>query len=407
MNDPTTFLHSLAQALSVLSLYPEGHPSRERAIDHAHHALEGLTSPKAGPTFTFLEGEVVYGRDTLRDFKDWDWGYRLAQVGIERLQVERAVSREEFEGFLQEVGVRLTSSSAGTGENRQMRSLGIRFGPVGIQGQPLEVIDSVSGGSADATSLAEELDTLRWLQDEVQSDRAVPLIEVEAIVRSLSVAMHSGRGTVLPLLQLKEFDQYTTTHSLNVSVLAMALAESLGCSKKEVRALGMSGLMHDIGKVRIPLDILTKPGRLSAEERAIVNRHPADGAQMILRSDDGLDVAAVVAYEHHMMLDGGGYPTPHYSRETAMASRIVHVCDVFDALRTKRPYRVAWELDAVLAYLDERVRIEFDPAIVSGFITMIRRSKMELGTLPDTGPLVTVGAGRDVCAGEERAPQVR
>jgi len=387
MNDPSTFLHSFAQALSVLSLYPEGHPSRERAIDAAHGALHELTGADGKPTFTFLDGEVVYGRDPLRDFKDWDWGSKLAGAGIERLQIERSVSRDEFEGFLQELGARLLMSSASTSENRQMRSLGIRFGSVGVQGQSsIEVLRPAATGTLDATSLAEELDTLRWLQSEVQSDRDVPLIEVEAIVRSLSVAMHSERGMVLPLLQLKEFDQYTTTHSLNVSVLAMGLAESIGCRKKEVRALGMAGLLHDLGKIRIPIQILTKPGKLSAEERLIINKHPVDGARMILQSDDDLDLPAVVAYEHHMMLDGGGYPTPHYGRDTALASRLVHVCDVFDALRTERPYREAWEADAVFAYLMDRAGVEFDQAMVKAFIEMMRESQTKVRALSEATP---------------------
>ena len=393
MTDPTTFLHAFAQALSVLSLYPEGHPSRERAIDSAYHSLDGLTAASTVPAFTFLEGEVVYGREPLREFKDWDWGYRLAAAGIERLQVERAVSRDEFEGFLQEINTRLTMSSASTSENRQMRSLGIRFGAVGVKGQSLEVVKTESGkGAPSAVSLAEELETLKWLQDEVQSERAVPLIEAEAIVRSLSVTMHAERGTVLPLLQLKNFDQYTTTHSLNVSVLSMAVAESIGCRKTEVRALGMAGLLHDIGKIKIPIEILTKPGKLSADERRIINKHPVDGAKMILQSDEALDIAAVVAYEHHMMLDGGGYPTPHYGRDTALASRLVHVCDVYDALRTKRPYRDAWESDTVLKYLLEHSGTEFDPDLVNAFIEMMRRSETQVSQLPEAASAAPVEA---------------
>jgi len=392
MTDPSTFLHAFAQALSVLSLYPEGHPSRERAIDAAYVALDELAAGNAKPAFTFLDGEVIYGREPLRDFKDWDWGCRFAGAGIERLQIERAVNREEFEGLLQEIGARLTLTSSSTSENRQMRSLGVRFGSVGVQGQSIEVIRPTATGAPDALSLAEELETLRWLQDEVQSERDVPLLEVEAIVRSLSVAMHSERGTVLPLLQLKEFDQYTTTHSLNVSVLAMGLAESLGCRKKEVRTIGMAGLLHDLGKIRIPIHILTKPGKLSPVEREIINKHPVDGARMILQGDDDLDLAAVVAYEHHMMLDGGGYPTPHYGRDTALASRLVHVCDVFDALRTKRPYRDAWESDAVFAYLMDRAGIEFDPAMVKAFIEMMRRSETKVRTLSEVTSAVPAEA---------------
>src|SRR6185295_10999364 len=159
MTDPATFLHAFAQALSVLSLYPEGHPSRERAIDAAYVALDDLTGVHGKPTFTFLDGEVIYGREPLRDFKEWDWGIRLAGAGIERLQIERAVNREEFDGVLQEIGARLTlSSSSRTSENRQMRSLGVRFGSVGVQGQSVEVLrQSGATGTPDAMSLAEEL----------------------------------------------------------------------------------------------------------------------------------------------------------------------------------------------------------------------------------------------------------
>ena len=89
--------------------------------------------------------------------------------------------------------------------------------------------------------------------------------------------------------------------------------------------------------------MLTKPGKLTDEERADHERHPVDGARIILQSDEDLDLAAVVAYEHHIMLNGGGYPPCTIGGECALASRLVHVCDVYDALRTKRPYRDAWE----------------------------------------------------------------
>ena len=115
-----------------------------------------------------------------------------------------------------------------------------------------------------AFNLDVEIDTARWVQQEVCDRHAIPLLEVEATVRSLSVAMHSHPHVILPLVQLREFNQYTTTHSLNVSVLAMGLAERLGLAAGEVRAYGVAGLLHDIGKTRIPLDILNKPGRLTS-----------------------------------------------------------------------------------------------------------------------------------------------
>jgi putative nucleotidyltransferase with HDIG domain len=335
-------------------------------------------------SFTFLDGEVIYGREPLREFKDWDWGDRLAAVGIQRLEFERDVSRDEFEGFLQEILARVTPSAT-TAENRQMRALGVRFGAVGVQGQS-HLRAAASPAAPPDTSLREEAETLRWMQQEVQLHGTIPLLEAEAVVRSLAVAMHGDRRMVFPLLQLKEFDQYTTTHSLNVAVLAMGLAEKIGCNKKEIRAFGVAGLLHDIGKIRIPIGVLTKPGKLTEEERRMFKHHPADGARLILESDEALDVAAVVAYEHHMMLDGGGYPTPYYARPTALASRLVHVCDVFDALRTRRPYRDAWEAETVLAYLKERAGTEFDPSLVEPFVDMMRQSETQLSTLPEAPP---------------------
>ena len=386
MNDPSTFLHALGQALAVMGLYAEGHPSRERAIDAAFQGFDGLADGNGRPSFTFLDGEVLYGRDPMRDFKDWDWGTRLAGAGIERIEVERRMSRDEFDGFLQEIYARVTLTAVGTSENRQMRSLGVRFGAVGIQGLSQPAAASAAPAPALATlnlSLGEEVETLRWLQGEVQSQRGIPLIEAEAIVRSLSVAMHTDRRTMLPLLQLKEFDQYTTTHSLNVAVLAMGLAETLGLGSHAVRGFGVAGLLHDIGKIRIPLEVLTKPGKLAPAERAIIERHPVDGAQIIMESDEDLDLAAIVAFEHHIMLDGGGYPVTHYRRDCALASRLVHVCDVFDALRTKRPYRDAWESEKVFAYLRERAGTEFDPALVQAFVEMMQRSELHVSALPE------------------------
>jgi putative nucleotidyltransferase with HDIG domain len=177
------------------------------------------------------------------------------------------------------------------------------------------------------------------------------------------------------LLQLKEFDQYTTTHSLNVSVLAMGVAEFVGCTPAEVRTIGVAGLLHDIGKIRVPLEVLTKPGKLTPAERQLMNRHPVDGAKTIIKTDAGLELAAVVAYEHHVMLNGGGYPTFHYDRDCTLASRLVHVCDVYDALCTRRPYREAWTSEAAAKYLEERSGIEFDRELVVAFMRMLGASR--------------------------------
>ena len=376
MSDPVRFLQAFAHVLGVAPLYPAGHPSRERAVDAAFDELDQLVAPLA---FTFLDDEVVFGRERLRKLKSWDWGRRLVAAGIQRVEVERKVSRTEFDGFLEEVLARLMSS-VGTDEARQMRSLGIRFGPVELQGQ-YEIDTWSTAATTLDLLLGEEAETFRWLLAEVRAKGSVPLLEAEAVVRSLSVAMQGDSPMLLPLLKLKEFDQYTTTHALNVAVLSMGLAERLGFRSTDVRAIGVAGLLHDIGKIRIPIDVLTKPGQLTREERDIMNRHPVDGARIIMQSDDGLEMAAVVAYEHHIMLNGDGYPRMHYNRECTMASRLVHVCDVYDALSTTRPYRDAWPSEKTMSYLEERAGTEFDSDLVNAFIRTLREGHAQVRVL--------------------------
>ena len=383
MSDPARFLGVFAQALAGMSLYREGHPARARGIDAAYQELLDLQADQPRPLFTFLGDEVIFGRLPLREMRNWDWSTRLAEAGIQRLEFEDNVSREEFEAFLVEVLSRLTLDSIDTAEARQFRPSTIRFGAVGVRGGAGLGSEDVLPTATIAFSLGEEVETVRWLHDEVQQRDALPLAEAEAVVRSLSVAMHGDQQMMLPLLQLKQFDQYTTTHSLNVSVLSMALAEFLGMGATDVRAFGVAGLLHDLGKVRIPIEVLTKAGTLTPDERVLMNRHPVEGARIILESDEDLDLASVVAYEHHIMLNGLGYPQVRYRRSCHEASKLVHVCDVYDALRTRRPYREAWPVERVLPYIEGRSGLEFDPDYVKEFIAMMRKWESQVAVIED------------------------
>jgi putative nucleotidyltransferase with HDIG domain len=388
MSEPVRFLSTFAQALSTMALYGDGHPAREKAIDNAFEHLAALQRYDASPRFSFLGGEVVYGERALREMREWEWGSRLSAVGIQRIELQPGVTREEYEEFLAEVMARLTAGDVDTTEQRQTRPTNIRFGTIGVRGATGLKAPSEALPTATITyTLGEEAEAIRWLHDEVEQRGELPLVEAEAVVRSLSVAMHGESQVVIPLLELKEFDQYTTTHSMNVSVLAMALAEFMGLGKRDVRAYGVAGLLHDLGKVRIPREILIKPGRLTPDERAIMNRHPADGARIIFASDKQLDLAAVVAYEHHIMLNGGGYPCVHYGRDCHRASRLVHVCDVYDALRTRRPYRDAWESERALEYIESRAGTEFDPDVAGSFCAMMRQLDRRLVVVDEVTPL--------------------
>ena len=375
--DVSRFLTSLAQTLSTMSLYKPGHPARERIVDRTFALLRDLVRDDPHPEFSFLGDEVIYGKTSLRELRDWDWSKRFAGMGIQRLEFDRDVTREDFVEFLDEVYNRVANPAfrVDTTEARQTRTQRIRHGALGIKSETEEGRKLLEKEIATATityQLGEEIDAIKYMHEEVLKNGGLPLLEAEAVVRSLSVAMHGESEMMLPLLMLKEFDQYTTTHCLNVSVLTMALAEHLGLNARDVRTFGVAGLLHDLGKVRIPMDILNKPGKLTDEERAVMQNHTVEGARLIITSDRELDMAATVAYEHHIMLNGGGYPKRHYQRDVHKASTLVHVCDVYDALRTNRPYRAAWEADKVLKYIEEKAGSEFEPDIAGKFIEMMR-----------------------------------
>jgi len=382
------FLNSFAQALATMALYSEGHPARTRVIDASFEQLKRLQETDPTPQFSFLGYDVIYGQVALRELKDWDWGVRLSNAEVQRLEFPAEVTRDEYEAFLDEVLARLTLQAVESATRSPERRSTIKFGAIGVKGsEGLAKLEEALPTATIAYSLGEEADTIRWLHDEVQLSGELPLLEAESVVRSLSVAMHGDRDLVIPLLHLKEFDQYTTTHSLNVSVLTMALAEFIGAGPKDVRAFGVAGLLHDLGKVRIPLEVLTKPGKLTDEEWTIMRRHPVDGAKIIYESDQQLDLASAVAYEHHIMIDGGGYPARHFRREPHKASKLVHICDVYDALRTKRPYREAWASERVLGNIEKGAGPDFDADLARAFTQMMRQWERRVAVVDDRTPL--------------------
>ncbi len=392
MKEVVEFLTSLSKAVSTMGLYKEGHPARERVVDDVFEAVQRLQEVSPRPEFTFLGEEIILDRRPIRALKNWDWAGRLGSMGVQRLEFTGPVSRDDLDVFLEEIHGRYAGGEVDTAEVRQGRPTNIRYGMVGLAGEGEKAAGSETKlvqsnlASTMGYTLQEEIEAVDWIHSELKDGRQLHMLEAEALVRSLTVAMHGDQDFLIPLLRLKQFDQYTTTHAMNVSVLAMALAEFIGLGPKEVRTFGISGLLHDLGKVTIPAEILNKPGKLDDEERAIMNRHTIEGARIIIETEDHLDLAAVVAYEHHIKINGAGYPAMRYARRCHQASDLVHVCDVFDALRTHRPYREAWEQDRVIGYMEEGAGTEFDADLVHAFIKMIKQWSHRIATIeaPDT-----------------------
>jgi putative nucleotidyltransferase with HDIG domain len=177
------------------------------------------------------------------------------------------------------------------------------------------------------------------------------------------------------LTNIKNFDEYTLNHSINVCILAVALGRRLGLTREEVSDLGVSAFLHDLGKLEVPKEILDKPAKLSDEERTIVEGHVHQGAEKLieLKSARRLPLRSVqVAMEHHLKVDLSGYPKYIRKKTTSLFSKIVKIVDYFDAITTKRVYRPrAVSREQALNVMRERSGDEFDPLLLKVFIGMI------------------------------------
>lgn len=426
----TDFLQSLARYVSTASLYAPGHPTREAALERVFDSLQPVLEEDPGPAFSFLRGRVVYGDVPLEDLRDWPWAKRLADAGIQRLEIRRGVEREELSGFLHEVLRRLgrnseadaATSSAPDGEltpseeapsggeapsdgdadgrdpdgtGRSVREgtgrsprtaeanqaeyteyRNIRFGTLGLRLGEGEGFGE-GPGLRESLTLGEEAEAVAWIHQVAEEEGRIPPMELAAVVRSLAVAMHSARHLLVPYVEIKDSDRYTSSHCINVAILSMRLAEEMDMASEDVHAVGGCGLLHDVGKTRIPEEILDKTGGLNEREWQEVRRHPVEGCRMLLESEGDLALPATVAYEHHMHPvdpQEGGYPRPRYPRRPARASRLVQVCDFYDALRTERAYRSGLAPDRASAIMRKQAEEGMlDPEFVEPFLKMIRR----------------------------------
>jgi putative nucleotidyltransferase with HDIG domain len=372
LSHPARFLISLGKRLSAMSLYGVGHPAAEKATEQVLEDMRMLLRSNTFPVFTFLDGDVVYENAVLGELRQWEWSLKLASVGVERLEITPGTSRDDLEAFLEEVHGRLTLAESGSSVEERPGQQAIRYGEVGVRGLADDEPAPLPTASMHM-SLRDEADTVGWLHQEVLRSGEVPASEAVAVVKLLSLAMHSERDVVVPLLQLKQVDQYTTTHSINVSMLSMGLAEFLNYASVDVRAIGEAALLHDVGKTRIPVHVLNKPGKLDPDEWALIQTHTTEGARILLAAGGRMELAAIVAYEHHLSWQGEGYPQLTYKRQPHPVSRLIQVCDIYDALRTRRPFRPPWPHDRAVEFMRERSGEYLDPEHADAFLAMIRQ----------------------------------
>ena len=372
MTPTIQFLTALGQAFAAITLYADEHPMRQAAMSRLLAAIQTVLADGTPLRLSFIDGDVVAGARPVTELRGWDWGTRLSAAGVQRLElgVTPLPSPVDVLAMLTEMRARM----AAPGEPaRQWSSGSIRVGPLTI---------AVSRLSDDAPPIAAEvgqhtcglepeLNATAYVFSEVAAGRALPMAEVDAVVHALALTLRHGQAVTLPLIDSGADGEYAAAHACNVSILSIALSEALGLSDTDARAIGSAALLHDAGNLRLPRELLSRPGVLTDGERTLIETHPIEGARILSARGPGNGLAATVAYEHHIWYNGrGGYPGFAFPRTTHFASRIVHVCANYDALCSHRPYREAWPRALALDLVTSLAGTELDPAIAAAFVRM-------------------------------------
>ncbi len=232
-----------------------------------------------------------------------------------------------------------------------------------------------TGGTDIATFkrlYTEAVSVAQAVWDSASTESKPDATAARSMIDGLAHAVSQNRSALLALTTLKDYDNYTFTHMVNVSILTMGQARSVGIEGALLREFGMAALMHDIGKVRTPLEILNKPDKLTDDEFTIMKRHVVDGAEILRATPDIPALAPVIAFEHHLRLDGTGYPHQAQRASLNLGTMMCSIADVYDAMRSQRAYQQAFPTDRILAVLKRKDGEQFDQHLVRRFVATHR-----------------------------------
>jgi putative nucleotidyltransferase with HDIG domain len=221
--------------------------------------------------------------------------------------------------------------------------------------------------------------------EEVRMGNAVDVGGARQLVEDISDSISRNPGAIISLARLKTADDYTYMHSVAVCAMMVALAKQLGLDDAQTRSCGMAGLLHDLGKVAMPTDVLNKPGKLTDVEYAVMQTHPTEGFKMLNASPNVDMVAQDVVLHHHEKMDGSGYPEGLKGDEISLYAKMGAVCDVYDAITSNRPYKTGWDPAESLRKMAEWTG-HFDKKVFQAFVK-------SMGIYP-VGSLVRLTSGR-------------
>lgn len=212
--------------------------------------------------------------------------------------------------------------------------------PKAAKPKPLAPLSEEMDKAREVTRMVRN--TVESLFRDAQLGRNLDAQRIDTAVRSVHESLDRNPGALLSLVQIKRADEYTYMHSVAVSALMAQLAKTLGMNEAEQHQAATAGLLHDIGKVGVPNQILNKPGRLTEDEFTTVRNHPRNGHELLARGGEFDEVALDVCLHHHERIDGRGYPDRLKGDEISRFAKMGAICDIYDAISSNRPYKSAW-----------------------------------------------------------------
>jgi len=394
-------MRSFAAAVRSAQLYSKGHTLIARNINALANIVQQIHSTEPAVVIGMVGDKLIVNdvpvakADTLTGLLK-----RLKQISVERVTMDRGVTSDEI---MQMVFTIVTVEPRADGEPPQFSNMPhIRAGRI-TTGQKTESTSKTDMATfkraySDAVSIAQSI----W--DSARSESQPDATVARTMIDGLAQAVSQNRTALLALTTLKNYDNYTFTHMVNVSILTMGQARALGIDGALLRELGLAALMHDIGKVKTPLEVLNKPDKLTDAEFTIMKRHVVDGAEILRATPDIPTLAPVIAFEHHLRIDGTGYPHEVKRGALNLGTMLCSIADVYDAMRSQRAYQQAFPTDRILAVLKRNDGQQFDQNLVRRFAQLIGIYPVGNLVKLDTGDIAVVVS---VYAPDPHRPQVK
>ena len=357
-------------AIQNAGIYPADHPQVLSYIHETHRLLAELFRAKRAITLLLIGDSLMVERRPLPISGACEKAFVqiLRDNSLERVSFNKGLSLDQLDEFIRNL------SSATLSAMRSSRY--IRFGK-------LDAKDPDDRDEDDDDSPAENEQILD-LQTLTTEDRIKNIFsdtlaggeispeDSDEIVRHFMDNIHREANPLRLLAETKSNDEYTFTHTANVGILTLFLAEHLGFKGSALSNMGVAAILHDVGKVKTPDAILSKQGPLTPDEREVMETHALNGALKLMEQENITNVAVLGALEHHMKYDGTGYPRVKGIREQSIVGQIISIADVYDAMRTTRPYRPdPMPMDRIIQTFRSGSGTDFNPYLVERFLNLV------------------------------------